>query len=209
MFAASDSIPSQEVRAVQRIGIILAAGRGRRMGRTKQLVRWRTSAGEKPLVAAAFDAIAGVCDEMVVVLGHEAEAVVAALGDRAFHRVRSDPDADMLESIKVGISAAGRIDSAAWLVLQPGDHPEVAASTLKILQSFALDHPERAIMPEYRGRGGHPALIPPVVAERLVAIDCPGGLRQFWEEHPKLCCRIGVDDPRSVLDVDTPDQLSD
>jgi CTP:molybdopterin cytidylyltransferase MocA len=33
------------------IGIILAAGRGRRMGGTKQLVTLHTPAGEKPLVA--------------------------------------------------------------------------------------------------------------------------------------------------------------
>ena len=62
--------------ALKRIGVLLAAGQSKRMGRPKQLLPWPPK-GEnpKPLVAAAFDAIARVCDEMVVVVGHEADDV--------------------------------------------------------------------------------------------------------------------------------------
>ena len=97
------------------------------MGGKKQLTPWPTADGTKPLVAAAYDAIRPICDEMVVVLGHDADAVAAALGDRPFHRAESDPDAPMFESIRAGLRAALRIDSNATVVLQPGDHPEVAA----------------------------------------------------------------------------------
>src|SRR4051812_22111033 len=77
----------------RRIGVILAAGRGGRMGGRKQLIPWPTSAGTIPLVAAAYEAIRSICDEMVVVLGHDADAVALALGDRPFHRIESDPGA--------------------------------------------------------------------------------------------------------------------
>ena len=59
--------------SAKRIGVILAAGRGGRMGGQKQLTPWQSADGEKPLVAAAYDAIRPICDDMVVVLGHEVD----------------------------------------------------------------------------------------------------------------------------------------
>ena len=111
---------------LRRIGLILAAGRGRRMGGSKQLVMWRSATGPKPLVVAAFDAICPICTDMIVVVGHEAEAVKDALGDCTFRYVECDPDAPMFESIRTGLQAARELNPAATVVIQPGDHPEVA-----------------------------------------------------------------------------------
>src|SRR5688572_13603642 len=141
---------------VRRIGVLLAAGRGRRMGQTKQLITWLGADGPKPLVAAACDAIRRICDEMIVVLGHEADDVAMALDGRMFNRVQSDPDEPMFGSIQAGMRAARTIDPNAVIVLQPADHPEVLDGTLDILADWSLERPARAIIPEYRGRGGHP-----------------------------------------------------
>ena len=78
--------------SLRRIGVILAAGRGGRMGGTKQLKLVADCRRREAARRAAYDAIRPICDEMVVVLGHEADAVAAALGDRPFHRAESDPD---------------------------------------------------------------------------------------------------------------------
>src|SRR5690348_8785195 len=96
--------------SLRRIGIVLAAGRGGRMGGRKQLTEWSNADGAKPLVAAAYDAIRPICDEMVVVLGHMVEEVAAALADRSFHRAESDPDAPMYESIRAGLRVAMGLD---------------------------------------------------------------------------------------------------
>ena len=189
---------------IRRIGVILAAGRSRRMGRTKQLAMWTTVEGEKPLVAAAYDAVRPICDEMVVVLGHEADAIAAALGERPFHRADSDPDAPMFESIRAGLLMAQTIDPSATVVLQPGDHPDVSPSTLNALMDWSLQRPVKAVIPQYGGCGGHPALIPPTVATLLREADCPAGLGEFWISHPELCHRVPVDDAGVVRDIDTP-----
>jgi molybdenum cofactor cytidylyltransferase len=191
----------------RRIGVILAAGRGGRMGGKKQLTPWPTAAGTIPLVAAAYEAIHPICDEMVVVLGHDADAVAVALGGRPFHRVESDPHAPMFESIRAGLRIAQRINAAAAIVLQPGDHPEVAASTLGILTNCSLERPDQTIIPEYAGRGGHPIVIPPNIAALLVEVECPAGLGQFWLDHPDFCHRVAVDDAKVVHDIDTPADL--
>jgi molybdenum cofactor cytidylyltransferase len=191
-----------------RIGVTLAAGRGRRMGGTKQLVTWTMGESAKPLIAAAYDAIRPICDEMVVVLGHEADAVAAALGERLFARAETDPDQPMFESIRVGLRAAQAIDSGAAVVLQPGDHPEVARSTLESLCDWSLKRPVRATIPEYQGRGGHPVVIPADVVALLVEADCPTGLGEFWLAHPELYHRVPVDDAGVVRDIDTADDLA-
>jgi molybdenum cofactor cytidylyltransferase len=191
----------------RRIGVILAAGRGSRMGRTKQLALWTTADGQKPLVAAAYDAIRLICNDMVVVLGHEADAVAEALGDRQFHRVSSDADAPMFESIRAGLRAAQSLDFSAMIVLQPGDIPEVAPSTLETLSDWSLQRPVQAVVPQVGDRGGHPALIPPQIASILINAECPKGLGDFWLAHPELCVRVPVDDSGVVRDVDIPADL--
>ncbi len=193
---------------LRRIGVILAAGRGGRMGGTKQLKPWRTATDEKPLIAAAYDAIRPICNEMVVVVGDAADEVAAALGERPFHRTMSDSDDPMFESIRAGIRGARRLDPKATIVLQPGDHPEVHPSTLELLKDASIKSPIRAIIPQYGDRGGHPVLIPADLAAQLVQTDCPAGLGQYWIDHPEMCVRVPVNDPTIVRDIDTPADLA-
>lgn len=189
---------------VRRIGVLLAAGRGQRMGLTKQLLLWPAAGGSKPLLAAAFDAIATVCHHMIVVLGHEAEAVAESLHGREFQLVKSDPDGEMFDSIRAGLQAAQKIDSEADVLLHPGDHPAVSHKTLEALSRVAGNHRDCAVMPVYRGQGGHPALIPALLVQRILDYDGHGGLRRFWKENPMLCLRLVVSDAAVVQDLDTP-----
>lgn len=188
---------------IRRIGVLLAAGRGSRLGGAKQLSMWPTPNGGTPLVAAAYDAIRPICDEIVVVLGHKAAEVAAALRDRAFYQIISDPDVPMFESIRAGLTAALTIDPSATIVLQPGDHPEVSPATLERLSEASTQHPQRAIVPQVGDRGGHPAFIPCHIASRLIHAECSKGLGDFWKKQPQLCMRLPVDDPTALRDVDT------
>jgi len=163
----------------------------------------------KPLVAAAFDAIARVCDEMFVVLGHGADDVLTALEPRRFRSyVFDNPSAEMFPSVRMGLTispAACGIDESAehQFLLQLADHPEVRHDTLEAIITTADAIQGRAVMPQFRGRGGHPVLIPPNVAKLICGYEGEGGLRQFWFDHPELCVRLPVDDAGVVFDVDT------
>jgi CTP:molybdopterin cytidylyltransferase MocA len=188
------------------IGILLAAGRGRRLGGTKQLLPWPPPDGDRPLIAAAFDAVAPACDAMVVVTGHEAARVEAALAPRQFRIVRCDADAEMIESVRAGLRAARSIDAGATVLLQPADHPEVAAETLTRLGKEAGATPGVAVMPEHNGRGGHPVMVPASLVPEILAWTGTGGLRAFWREHADRCRRVAVNDAAVVRDLDTPEQ---
>jgi molybdenum cofactor cytidylyltransferase len=189
---------------MKRIGVLLAAGQSKRMGRPKQLLPWPPK-GEnpKPLVAAAFDAIARVCDEMVVVVGHQAEEVVAALGERTFHRTAGDLGAELFASIRRGLLGASQIDPTADVLLQPADHPQVRLDTLQTLLARLAENAGLAVMPTYRCKGGHPVCMPMAIVNEVLGYAGRGGLRQFWVDHPELCVRLPVDDPGVVFDIDT------
>jgi molybdenum cofactor cytidylyltransferase len=195
------------LNAPRRIGVLLAAGRGSRMGGTKQLTPWPSAEGPKPLISAAYDSIQAFCDHMIVVVGHEAIAVTAALRDRPFQSVQSSSDEPMFHSVRTGLLAAVAHDPAAIVILQPADHPEVARSTLQKLLDESLNRPTKAIIPQHAGHGGHPVLIPPRVVSAILNGDCPNGLGDFWLEHPEYCCRVPVDDAAVIRDVDTPEDM--
>jgi molybdenum cofactor cytidylyltransferase len=159
-------------------------------------------------VAASFDVIARVCDAMVVVVGHEANAVIAALGDRRFLRreVGSAPQ-HMFISVRVGLrDVCHEFGESVQVLLHPADHPTVRYDVLEAMIQKSTEKPHCAIMPTYRGKGGHPVLIPSNLIERILSYQGPSypyGLRQFWLDHSEQSLRLAVDDPGVIFDVDT------
>jgi molybdenum cofactor cytidylyltransferase len=190
---------------MKRIGVLLAAGRSTRMGRPKQLLAWPPNAPDaQPLVAAAFDAILPACDAMVVVVGHEADAVIGALGDREFGTVAVEPGAEMIESVKAGLSIARAISPKARIILHPADHPHLRPDTLRALTRTAARHRGCAVMPTFGNQGGHPVIVAAELVIPIVCCEGEGGLRQFWLDNAAKCVRLPVDDPGVVFDIDTP-----
>jgi molybdenum cofactor cytidylyltransferase len=206
MFAALFAMSASDSTKPRLCGLVLAAGRSRRMGTLKQTLPW--PAWPSTVISSSFDAIQPWCQKMVLVVGADAQSVTAALGTREFIRVDADSDAPMFDSIRAGLRAI--IDQTRTpipgdaVLLQPGDHPGVARATIDgMLMAFAAA-PSRAVMPQYRGSGGHPVLVPRSLIAPILAFDGDGGLRQFWLDHPGLCIRMAVDDRLCVHDVDTP-----
>lgn len=186
-------------------GLLLAAGRGKRMGGTKQLVLWPSADGQlRPLIAAAFDAIAPVCDELVLVLGHEAEQIESVLAPRKFKAVYADPDEHMFDSIRTGLTAIG---AGKRVLLQLGDHPQVQLSTLHALINAADQSPTQAILPTLEGKGGHPIILPENIVADLLTVRLDGGLKSYSRSSPDSHLRIEVADAGIHCDIDTPDDL--
>ena len=178
-------------------GVLLAAGRGSRMGETKQLLPW----GDGTVVEASFDAIANHCNNMVVVRGADQERIVEALGSREFECVESDPDAELLASIKLGLSKAN-----GDVLLHLADHPVVPREVISTILSARND---LAIIPTSGGKGGHPVLIPQNVVAKILGWKGDGGLRHYWEQHPELVLRLPVDNAEDMLiNLDTPEDYA-
>jgi hypothetical protein len=105
------------------IGVLLAAGRGRRLGGNKQLTPWPTPDSSVTLIESSFDRLSVACDEIVVVLGHRQIEIQDTLRPRAHAALRADADADMSRSSSPRESEMSRVSCCSWLIIRRWLHP--------------------------------------------------------------------------------------
>ncbi len=162
--------------------VVLAAGASRRMGLLKQIMQLD---GETLVHRAARIALQAGCDPTLVVLGHRAEAVGAALSGLPCTLVsNSDWDEGIASSIRAGIHAVPHAAVAAFLLAC--DQPAVDADFLRSMIKAHLLEPERIISAAYAGAIGIPALFPRHCFEGLKKLAGDRGARALLEEGDAL-----------------------
>lgn len=190
------------------VGVLLAAGAGRRMGRPKALVR--DPDGTSWLLRAVRTLSEGGCSPVVVVLGAQADQAARLLAhhDGSGPPVRWVEAADwgqgMGASLRRGLEAAHDTD-ASTAVVTLVDLPDVGAEVVKRVVAAVGDDPHSLGRAAYQRSPGHP-----VVLGREhwsgVAADAAGdrGGRDYLAAHDLLLVECG--DLASGVDVDvTPD----
>ena len=181
--------------------VVLAAGASTRFGATKQLevVRGKT------LVQHAVDAAAPVVDEVVVVLGHDADAVESSLTLPANARIVRNPRfaEGQSSSLAAGIEACDPRSAAAVVLL--GDQPGVREDHIRALV-VAFEGAAAAVWRLRFLDGPGPALLPRTVWPELEALTGDVGARGILDAHPELVRWLDVAEPQPP-DVDTPDDL--
>jgi len=189
---------------VRSAGIVLAAGSSRRMGTPKQLL----PVGGRPLLELVVDAACGSrLDEVVVVLGGNAEAVRAAVDvGRARVIVNAEHEQGMSTSLRAGIRALD--ESVERLVVILGDQPDVSAALVDRL----LDEQERSGLPA-SALSFDGLLHPPVVMRRelwpdLMALEGDVGCRRLIRARQELVAAVAADTPlHHPVDIDTPEDF--
>ena len=188
--------------------LVLAAGAGRRLGGVAKALL-PAPGGETFLAAVTRAARAGGARGGLVVVGPPHGAAVEEearrLGLEVAHN--DDPDRGMASSVALGFQAArARAGAARAALLWPVDHARVAAATVARLVAAAAA--DRAVVPTWSGRGGHPAAIGRLLWDELAGCDrLPEGARSVLRAAPDRVRRIQVEDPAVVADVDRPDDL--
>lgn len=137
------------------VGLLLAAGAGRRMGRPKALMR--DADGTSWLLRSIDVLRAGGCTEVTVVLGAESSSARDLLGDASVTVVEAVDWAEgMGASLRAGLRSLAQSESIAACV-HLVDLPDVGADAVaRVLMAAAPDALARAT---YSGRPGHPVLL--------------------------------------------------
>jgi len=178
--------------------IVLAAGAGSRFGGGKQLAPLEG----RPILQHVLDtlATAGVSD-VIVVLGHDREAIEAAMAWRSERRVvNPGPDRGLASSLEVGVAALEPAATAALVVL--GDQPLLAASTVRALLAAPDDPVRTVVVPRYDDdQGRNPVLIRRVAFDLIAEVHGDRGLGPVLAAHPDRIFAIPLDG--SNPDVDT------
>jgi len=142
---------------VTTVGLVLAAGAGRRMGGPKALVRL-TDGGPTLVESAVARVVEGGCDTVVVVVGAAGEAVTA-LVDGAEVVLAQDWDEGMGASLRAGLTHLERGEGDVALVTLV-DLPDVTAEVVERVVTVALaDGPAALVRAAYGGVPGHPVAI--------------------------------------------------
>ena len=193
-------------------GVLLAAGMSRRMGDRNKLL---AEIAGVPLVRRAAEAmVEGGIRELVVVTGHEADAVAAALSglEAPGVELRFVHNGDFAEgqagSVAAGVSALSPAVSGALIAL--GDMPFVTAGLVaEMIQDHSGlgDHETRISFPVFEGRRGNPVLWGRGFFEALAGLRGDVGGRRILTENPAAVNSISWTDDSIHNDIDTGDDL--
>ncbi len=136
------------------VGLVLAAGAGRRYGGPKALAR---DANGVPWVEKAVRALRdGACDPVVVVLGARADEVSALVPDGAVVAVADAWSEGVSASLRAGLGIAASTLAPAAVVV-PVDTPDLPAAAVARLAERA--DPDALAFASYAGEPGHPVVI--------------------------------------------------
>ena len=191
------------------VAIILAAGRGTRFGAGAEESKLFATLHGVPLVRHVADAaIASRAARTIVVTGHAADKVAAALDGLPVALVHNDAHATgIASSIKAGIGVLPPETTGALILL--ADMPLVAVATLDtLIETFsrACDTPE-AVIPVRAGRKGNPVVIGHRLFAAAAGLTGDEGAKNILAEPGRTIVYCPVDDPGIEIDVDTRDAL--
>ena len=177
---------------------MLAAGGSRRLGRPKQLVRYR----QRALLLHALDAAAAVAPgRVVVVLGADALRLRALLrrnGADAIPVSNSRWQHGLAGSLQAGLAAMPPATRAVLVML--ADQPAVSAAALSRLLDAWSRRPNLTAAARYARGIGVPAIFPRAVWQQLESLEGDTGARAILRAGAEI---TAVDMPEAELDIDT------
>lgn len=186
------------------VGILLAAGRGRRFdptgGHNKLLQRLP---GGEMVVAASARRLLSVFSQVVAVVAPDDGGVAETL--RALGcEVTVCPDADKGMGWSLSQAIRQSLPADGWLVAL-GDMPFLRESTLLALR-HALEEGAGIAVPVCSGKRGNPVAFGASHREALLALRGDQGARGLLAAHPVL--EVAVPDPGIFHDIDIPADLA-
>jgi molybdenum cofactor cytidylyltransferase len=187
-------------------GIILAAGRSVRMGRTKQLLPFKDST---ILGTVLNNALASDLDSLIVVLGHDAGPIRDSLSHELSHpKVKTVLNPHYRDgqssSIVAGITALGNEADAVMFLL--GDQPLIRTDTLNLLIRAFRESAAGIIIPFYRKKRGNPVIFDRTLFKDLAQLSKDTGARVLFDKHTGKIHKISLSDPGILADIDTPEE---
>jgi molybdenum cofactor cytidylyltransferase len=188
-------------------GIVLAAGMSTRLGQPKHLVK----VGGKTLLARVVAAaLESDLSEVVLVLGNEAERVLAALGALGRHErlravVNERYEDGMAGSLRAGLLPVKEQYPAVMFLL--GDQPLIDSGAINLLLSHFWSTGKGICVPVQGEKRGNPVCFSRRFYEQILSIQGDTGAREIIHRHPEDVLWVEIDSPSFFLDIDRAEDL--
>ena len=184
------------------IGIILAAGTSKRMGRPKALL----DLNGKTFIRAIVDnhTAAGI-EQIVVVLGDHAEEIGNEIKPlNVITAYNKEYLSGQLSSVHAGIKAVEQFSPDA-ILLHPVDHPLILPVTIKRLINSFIETETPIVVPVQQKRRGHPVIFASSLFPELLSAPQDIGARFVVRNHPAEITEVETGDPGIFMNIDTPE----
>jgi molybdenum cofactor cytidylyltransferase len=186
--------------------VVLAAGRSTRMGCAKATLA--IDDRDTFLSRIVRTLLEADVDDVVVVLGHDAQAIADAFarsGLTARFTVNPDYDRGQLSSLQAGLALVDRPGVSAALVTLV-DVPLVSSSTVRrVLERYRETHAP-IVRPTHGDRHGHPLLVDRSLFPALRTADPSAGAKAIVRAHVTPAGEVVVEDEGAFHDIDTPEE---
>jgi len=186
--------------------VVLAAGLSSRMAPANKLLV--TDANGVAMVARVVDAaLASRAAQVLVVVGHQADAVRASLGARPVQIVQAEDYATgMAASLRAGIAALPPSAAAALICL--GDMPLVGAPLIdRLIEAYDPDEGRLIVLPTAGGKRGNPVLWDRRFFPDMTRLTGDAGARSLLRTHAEAVLEVETGDAAVLTDFDTPGAL--
>ena len=187
-------------------GLLLAAGQSRRMGPANKML---VEVDGAPMVLHAARALlTSGASPVVVVLGHEPEAVEDALAGLDVTFIRNPHYADGLStSLKAGLSALP--DRCTGVVVALGDMPGVGAADIdSLIDVFDPVAGYSICVPTYDNKRGNPVLWARRYFAEMASVSGDVGARHLIGENADQVIEVPSDNPGVLIDLDSPEAVA-
>jgi molybdenum cofactor cytidylyltransferase len=190
--------------------VLLAAGAGERLGgRPNALLEL----GGVPLVMRQLIALSGAgVDEVVVVLGHHADAIEPAISPLPITIVRNpSPDDGQVSSVRVGLRALSPRLDAVMVAL--ADQPLINEQDITaLIGAFKKRGDAAMVVPRVTNEKGEALPGNPVIFEAALRDEWLAGgadvaCRKWRQAHPDRVRWFDTDNRRYRVDIDTQDDI--
>ncbi len=180
--------------------VILAAGLSTRFPGNKILAEIR---GVPIIVRLVKEALRSKVDEVLVVTGHDAAKVEAALSGLTCRIVRNEEYLEgQSSSLKKGVREASHSTDAVMIL--PGDVALVRRVEIdKVVEVYGKNR-KPIVVASHKGRLGHPILFDrSLIPEILRTSEKGEGLKEVVNRHRKEILKVEAGSNRVLVDVDT------
>lgn len=185
--------------------MVLAAGRSQRMGADNKLL---LQCGGAALVRASVQsAVASNVQATMVVLGHQARSVAAALEGLDYMAfLNADYEQGMASSLRAGVAAAQGYDAVLVLL---ADMPRIETDTIDaLLREFTRREEAAVVVATHQGRRGHPVIWPAKCFPDLMTLRGDVGGKRLLEKYARQLVEVDVGTDSIFMDIDTADELA-
>jgi molybdenum cofactor cytidylyltransferase len=187
------------------VGVVLAAGESRRLGRDKLL----EPVEGVPMVERVVHAMLGakkVRDVVVVIPAGRVDAFSWLRSVRVHLVENPDPSRGMISSIREGLNSGWA--RGKDFLLCPADLPYLRSEHVDdVVRAFMARDGCLVVLPSYRGLGGHPGMFASQLRGDFFRHGDRNGTREILARHVHATVRVSLADPDVCFDVDTPDEL--